>query len=240
MPMPDAVPAPSAASLAGRLAEIERDLDAGRYRPGPWQALLTELRSRPRAERVALAQGISRVSDKLHAREPKRRISFAAGVLAELVFTILGAALLAWGVRHHLGWPAVLVAIIWTMTLQPLVKILVGALIGVRYSYAYLMGVEPRFKMRYGTYIAAPRGARILFHLSGAVGSPLGSWLPIPFLAPDLHAARIFCWVLFGVNVLINVVPFFIALAGRRRLGPIRLSLGSAASAAQEIREARG
>ncbi len=46
--------------------------------------------------------------------------------------------------------------------------------LGIAYDYAYLFHIEPRFKMSYGTYLAAPRWARIVFHLSGIVGSPLG------------------------------------------------------------------
>jgi hypothetical protein len=124
------------------------------------------------------------------------------------------------------------------MSFQPLLKVLTGTVLGIRYAYAYLLGPEPRFKMRFGSYIAAPRAARVLFHLSGTIGSPLGAWLPTRFLGPSLRPASTFCWILLAIVVIINVVPLALALSGLQRIGPIRLSLGSAASAALEIREA--
>lgn len=225
-------------SLAGRLSELEREIDAGSYRPGAWQAWLREARRRPRAERIALAEAISRVSEKLHARAPRRRVALGAGLLAECALALIGAVLLGLAVRDGSNAAAVVAAMLWAMSFQPLFKLAVGSMLGVRYAYAYFLGLEPRFKMRYGTYVAAPRAARIIFHLSGMIGSSLGAWLPIPFLSPDLRPAIIICWVLFGLTAATNVVPFLMALTGIGRVGPLRLSLASAGSAALEIREA--
>lgn len=227
-------------ALQARLSALERDIDAGRYRPGPWQALLRDVRRLPRSDRAALAASISCISDRLHARTAKRTLPFAAAVLAEMALATAGAVLLWFAVQIHSSWAAVAGALLWTISFQPLIKILIGSLLGIRYAYAYLLGPEPRFKMRFGSYIAAPRLARILLHLFGTIGSPLGAWLPTRFLPPGLRVATTFCWVLFGIVVLINVAPLVLALAGLWRVGPLKLSLGSAASAALEIREALG
>lgn len=226
-------------SLAERLAGVERDLESGCYKPGAWQALLRELRRLPGPERLALADDISRVSDKLHRRTSRHTFGVAAGFLAEVAAAVAGGALLWLAVRSHSNAAAMAAALLWTMAFQPLVKVMTGTALGIRYSYAYLLGLEPRFKMRYGSYVAAGRAARILFHLSGTLGSPFGAWLPTLALGPDLHAAAIFCWALFYITLAINVVPFALGMLGIERLGHLRLSLGSAASAALEIREGR-
>jgi hypothetical protein len=221
-----------------RLTAVESDIDAGFDSAGRWQALLRDLRRLPRPERIELSEAISRVSDKLHLRKARSRVAFSVGLAAEVGLALLGAVLLWLAVRTGTGWAAVIAALLWTMAFQPLVKILAGTALRIRYSYAYLWGPEPRFKMRYGTYIAAPMSARIIFHLSGMLGSPLGAWLPIPLLGSQFPAATKFCWILFGIVVAINVVPFMLALAGLQKIGQIRLSLGSAGNAALEIREA--
>ena len=231
-----------ATELAVRLASLERDIDEGRYRPGLWQPLLRDVRRLPRPDRVALQGAISRVSDKLHARKGVRRIPFRLAVLGEFGTVFLGAVLLGVALRYRSGWAAVLAALAWALAFQPLIKMLVGSALGIRYNYAYLLGPEPRFKMRYGSYLAAGRSARIAFHLSGMIGSPLGAWLPIPFLGPEFRGAITICWSIVAVCVALNIVPLVLALLGFERVGSLNLSLGSAGSAALEIREplARG
>ena len=224
--------------LTERLAALERDIDAGSYRAGGWSALLRDLRSLSRPDRMVLSEAISRVSAKLHIRKTTWRAPFAVGLAIEIALALLGVGLLWFAIQTRANWAGAAAALLWTMAFQPLIKILTGAVLGIRYAYAYLLGPEPRFKMRYGTYIAAPAPARIIFHLSGTVGSPLGAWLPIRFLGSQLPVATTFCWVLFGIVTAINVVPFGLALAGVQRIGSLRLSLGSAGSAAIEIRDA--
>src|SRR6202011_6332563 len=106
------------------------------------------------------------------------------------------------------------------MTFQPLVKIAVGYLLGVEYEYAYLYGVEPRFKMRFGDYIAAPRWARIVLHLSGTIGSPLGAWLAKVCLPTDLSIAIMVSAAIFWIVIAVNITSFLVALAGVKKLGP--------------------
>jgi hypothetical protein len=224
--------------LTESLTALERDIDAGLYRAGRWQALMRSLRRLPQPERAELSKAISRISDKLHAPKAKWKVAFSLGLAVELGLALVGAGLLWLAVSTGASWAGVMAALIWTMAFQPLIKILTGAVLGIRYAYAYLLGPEPRFKMRFGTYIAVPRSTRIIFHLSGTLGSPFGAWLPTQILGSQLSTVTSFCWALFGIVVAINAVPFVLALSGRQRIGGVRLSLGSAASAAMEIREA--
>jgi hypothetical protein len=112
--------------------------------------------------------------------------------------------------------------------------------LGVHYDYMYLLGIEPRFKMRYGTYITRPRPFRVAVHLAGTIGSPLAAYLASWLLYPALPGAAEFCLVAFWVLVFINVFNFVAALAGIRRIGPMLLSMTSAGAAAQEIRDGLG
>jgi hypothetical protein len=92
--------------------------------------------------------------------------------------------------------------------------------------------------MRFGDYLAAPRWGRIVLHLSGTVGSPLGVWLVIVCLPTDLRIAIDVCWAMFWIVVVINVISFFVALFGIRKIGPFKASFSSGGSAALELREA--
>ncbi len=226
--------------LRAELEAIEHALDAGLYRPGPWERLLRQARRRPRGERRALAADVSRVSEKVHRRAGPRAVSVGTGVALEVAATSVGGILLAAGLRLGSDAAVVLAGALWITTFEPLVKIAVGLAVGVRYDYAYLRSGEPRFKMRYGTYLAAPRAARIAFHLSGTVGSPLAAWLVGRIAAPSLPLSESIClaafWVLGGLNVLF----FGAAVLGLRRLGPLRLGIASGGVAGVELREAFG
>jgi hypothetical protein len=221
-----------------RLSAFERDIAEGRYQQGLWPSLLRDVRHLKRGERIALKESISRISEQLHARKGRRRVAFHTGILAEVALVLLGGFLLWVGARYQADWSAVLGALAWTMAFQPLIKCLAGLSLGIRYDHAYLLGPEPRFKMRYGSYLASPRASRIAFHLSGMVGSPLGAWLAMRFLGAELRGANAFCWGLFVFCVALNLVPLALGLMGLERIGPVRLSLGSAGSAALEVREA--
>ncbi len=110
-------------------------------------------------------------------------------------------------------------------------KIGVGYLLGVGYEYAYFNRGEPRFKMRFGDYLAAPRWARIVLHLSGTIGSPLGAWLVMICLPSDLRIAIDVCWAIFWIVVAVNVFGFVVAIAGVRKLGPMKASASSGGAA---------
>jgi hypothetical protein len=224
--------------IRDRIAAIERQIDDQSYRPGPWDQLLKDARMLGREDREALKEEITRVSGKLHRRDGKRTLSLTTGVAAETVLTLVGGILIVLAVHNHSNLLAIIAAAIWTMTFQPLVKLAVGYLLGVGYEYAYFNGAEPRFKMRFGDYLAAPRWARILLHLSGTIGSPLGAWLVMVCLPSDLRVAIDVCWAIFWIVVMVNVAGFMVALAGVRKLGPMKASASSGGVAAMELREA--
>jgi hypothetical protein len=223
--------------IRNRIAEIERQLDEHRYRPGPWEQLLKDLRALPRDERAALKEEISRVSSKLHRRDGRATLSLMAGISIEAALTVIATVLIIIAQQNHSNLLAIIAAAIWIMTFQPLLKIGVGYLLGVEYEYAYLYGAEPRFKMRHGDFIAAPRWSRIVLHLSGMVGSPLGAWLATICLPNDLTIAIDVCWVLFWLVVAVNVASFLLALGGVRRLGPFKANSSSGGAAALDLRE---
>jgi hypothetical protein len=224
--------------LRAQLADIERALDSNTYRPGPWDALLRELRSQPDEMRRSLAADITRISRKLHQRTARVTVPLDLAMLLEGVGTVVGGVALGLAVAWESTLLALLGAFLWATTFQPLVKVAVGHALAIGYDYAYLFHIEPRFKMSYGTYLAAPRWARIVFHLSGALGSPLGLATAAVLVAGALPATATFTWIVFWLGVVINVVPFAGAVGGVRRIGAWRFNLSSAGAAGAEVREA--
>jgi len=223
--------------LSGRLDRIEQDLAAGTYRPGPWKAVVEALKARPRAERRALADRVDRVSDLLHRRRQKGVLPLWAGLGVELAGAAAGGGLLAAG----LAWQSELLALsamgVWATAFEPLVKTAAGGAMGIRYSYAFLFhGVEPRFKMRYGTYLAAPRASRVALHLAGCVGSPLAAWLVKRAVGRSMpRAAKVCDAVFWGLNAL-NGIMFAWGLLGRPKLLSMPVTASSGASAAVELK----
>ncbi|HYL58095.1 MAG TPA: hypothetical protein VEU51_04440 [Candidatus Acidoferrales bacterium] len=164
----------------------------------------------------------------------------ASGIAAELVATALGAALLRFALAAESSTAAVAAVFIWVATFQPLLKILVGTMLGVRYEYAYLLGVEPRFKMQFGTYVAASRWKRIVLHISGMIGSPLAAALVAMTARGRLPVAAAVSWAVFWLVAAVNVFMMIAALAGVRRVGPLRTADGSGGAAGLELREVLG
>jgi hypothetical protein len=160
------------------------------------------------------------------------------GVGIELAATAVGGGLLAVGLHHRSNAAVIVAALIWITTFEPLVKVSVGWLLGIRYDYAYVRGIEPRFKMRYGTYFAAPRAVRVVLHLAGTIGSPLSAWLVGRLARPTLPLAGTVCTVAFWAVVAFNALLFFAALAGFRHLGRTRLNVSSGGVAGAELRDA--
>jgi hypothetical protein len=232
--------APGVEELAARIRVIERDLDAQRYRPGPWARTVRDLRNSPGGVREKLAADVSRVSRKLHMRNGRRTVSARMGIVLELAATVLGGALLALAFSHRWSLLAIVAMLIWMMTFQPLIKLAVGRAFGVGYDYAFLSGLEPRFKMDFGSYVAAPRWKRIVLHLSGTVGSPLAAILVAMMCRGRMPIASSLCRDAFWILVAVNVIPTVAALVGIDRIGPLRVGEGSGGSAAIELREALG
>ena len=224
--------------IRDRITEIERQIDEKRYRPGPWDRMLRDARALSREDRGVLKEEFSRVSNKLHRRDGRATISLTAGLVAEAALTVVGGVLVIFAIHNDSNLCGIIAAAIWTTAFQPLIKIGVGYLLGIEYEYAYFYGVEPRFKMRYGDYMAAPRWARVVLHLSGTIGSPLGAWLAMICLPADLTIAIDVCRGIFWVVAAVNIAGFIVALAGIRKLGPMKASASSGGSAALELREA--
>ena len=219
------------------LDAIERDVDACCYRPGPWDAVIRAIRSEPDNTRTALSREISRVSRKLHLRWGRRTVPVAITIVIELAATALGGILLALALKANFNTAAITAMIIWVITLQPLVKVAVGTILGVGYEYGYMYGIEPRFKMKFGSYVAMPRWKRMAFHASGMVGSPLGAILVAWMAGGSLQIAGSVCLAVFWLTLTINLISMILALRGVRRVGHLRLAEGSGGALGLELRE---
>ncbi|MGB6552178.1 MAG: hypothetical protein WBE78_01725 [Candidatus Binataceae bacterium] len=219
------------------LLQIEHNLNEGHYRPGPWERYIRELKRRPITVRAALCADVNRVSRKLHLRTPRKTISVRAGVTIEIVAIVLGGVLLWASVRELSVVLALVGALLWVMTLQPLVKISAAAVFGVGYEYAYLLRGEPRFKMQFGGYVACPRSARVVLHLFGTIGSPLGAWAASRIIRGVLPGTAEVVMAAFWIVVAINVIEFAAGVAGFRRIGSIRTIESSGGAAGLEIYE---
>lgn len=225
------------AKLRERLRAIERDIDAARYRSGPWDAFIRVTSGQPDMTRAALAEDISRVSRKLHLHWARSTVSVATAISAELAATAVGSVLLALAIKSDSNIVAIAAMVIWVITLQPLVKVAVGTLLGIGYEYGYLFGLEPRFKMKFGSYLSTPRWKRIALHGSGMVGSPLGAIMVPWIVGSTLQIARSVCLWSFWIFLAINLISLILSLFGVRRLGRLRLADGSGGALGLELCE---
>lgn len=227
-------------ALRAQIAEIESSIDSGTYRPGPWARLLTRARAASASDRLAISPDVTRVSRKLHLRRGRNTIKAQTGLMIELGAVALGDFLLAFGVRVASNVAAIAGMALWVVALQPLIKVATGAALGIRYDYAYLANGEPRFKMEYGSYLAQPRWARVVLHLSGAVGSPLGAYLAATLTRGQLPAAYWIAIVVFWMINALNLALLVAGLAAIKRLGVSRAVDTSCGAAGAEISEALG
>ena len=246
----DRGPHASAAQAAGdgapreeaerRLAEVERALAAGTYRPGGWERFLAAAADLGEDRRASLADAVTRVSDALHRRKGARTLGFERALAAEILAAVGGLLVLAAGAASGSAALLVVAAVVLGTALQPLLKVAAGLALGLGYSYAYLWRGEPRFKLAYGRYLALPVRRRVLFHLAGTLGSPL-AWLLVGTVALASHP--LLGHVLLGLtaaHLVFQAGVFALALAGRRRLpglGVLRLT--SPGAAADELRRLR-
>lgn len=222
--------------LQRTLREIEDRIDAGSYRPGPWDRFLEDASARSQAERRAVAEDVSRVSDKLHGLNGPAKMDTQHALALEVLATLAALSLLALGLRaESVGSVAVATAVL-AVTFQPLLKTSVGAALGIRYSYAYLWKIEPRFKMEYGTYLAARRWQRATVHVSGCFGTPLALWMVAALASGRLDGLARVCELLFTFALLAQLLLFVLAFVGFARFGPLGLlRLTSAGGAAHEL-----
>ncbi len=221
--------------LRGRIREIEARVEDGTYRPGPWAALVREVRALPGASRRVLAPDVTRASDALHRRAGHPEVGAWVGLVLEVGAVLVSLVLLIGGVDTQSRALSLGGALVLGTAAQPLVKVSVGTLLGVRYSYAFLRVFEPRFKMRYGTYLARPRWARVVYHLAGTIGTPLALWW-VSGLQSIPAWTRSACTLLAVVLVAANVGFFVAALFGAKKIGPLRVAITSGGNAGLELR----
>ena len=216
------------------IEDVDQALTEKRYRPGGWQRLVAEVDKLPLAERVLLQERISSLGNKLHQRHGFLRMWFPLAFAIEICLAVGGLALLLGGgdfVLVMTGFAFLL------LSLQPLIKTVVGLMVGVRYAYAYLWYLEPRFKMQYGTYLSLTPMQRIVFHSSGIIGTPLALLFAIQMLQA-YEPAMFWGWLLFWVAIALQLVPFLAELTGLKKVGPFRLAvLTGAATIAAEIKK---
>ncbi len=223
------------------LAEIEDALDSNTYSRGRWEVFLERAAAASPDELVPLESSITRVSEKLHRRTSPASMPFERALAFEILASLGGFAILTVAASTGSAVGFVAAAVCLVVTLQPLLKVATGLAFRLAFGYAYLWGVEPRFKLKYGTYLAAPRWKRISFHVSGMLGSPF-AWLLVSVVARPLHPtfSGVLLWLTVGHMAFI-ISQFLLALAGVRRvplLGLLRL--GSGGAAGWELRHWRG
>lgn len=218
--------------LAHALQDIEHDIDDGKYRPGPWAAFLDDAAELPLEERRILSEDVSRVSDKLHALRGYSTLPVETALAAELLATFVALTLLASGLRAESSGAVAVAAAILVLTFQPLLKTSVGRLLGIHYAYAFLWKIEPRFKMRFGSYLAARRWQRVTLHAAGCFGFPLALWFVAATSEGRLDGVAHVCEVLLALALGGQALLFVLAFAGFQRLRPIGLLRHTSAGAA--------
>jgi|TARA_Y100000310_G_scaffold45502_3_gene42392 hypothetical protein len=217
------------------IVEIDAALTEDRYRPGAWQRLVEKVRLLPVAQRVELEERISSLGNKLHKRHGFPQLGFPQALAGEILLFAAGLAVLLTGsdslVVAAIGVGSLL------LSAQPLIKIVVGLLLGVRYAYAYLWYIEPRFKMQYGSYLTTAPLGRVTLHLAGSLGTPLALLVGFASLRDDFSALSRICWDFFWIMLLIQIISFVAEWLGWGKVGSLRLSLlTSPATAAMELK----
>jgi hypothetical protein len=224
-------------AISQQIGEIEQALYEKRYKVGSWQKLVEEVDGLGRDERAEISGLVSALGNKLHQRHGFPSIPFVVGFAAEIALMVFGTYVLL--TRSESLGLTLAGSLALILSMQPLLKILTGLLLGVRYAYAFLFYVEPRFKMQYGTYLSLTSMQRIAYHTSGVIGTPLALLLAIQMLQ-GFDLPMIWGWILFWGAVTLQVVPFFAELVGLKKVGPFRLALlTGAATAATEMKKLR-
>lgn len=227
-------------ALAAQLAEIEQALDSGSYRAGTWEEFLVAAHTAPPAERARLETAVTRVSDRLHGRRAPRVLSPERGLALEALAACGGFSLLGAGAASESRLLLLAAAAVLATALQPLLKTSTGLALGLPYSYAYLLKGEPRFKLQFGAYLAAPVWKRVLLHGTGTLGSPLACLVVAGVARGSSPGLALVLLCLALAHLAFQALLALLAFAGRRRvplLGLLRLT--SAGAAGWELRLAR-
>ena len=174
--------------IANRMQAIAAALEADDYRPGSWQSVLADIDALSADQTRTLAPEVTKLSRQLHQRHGFLQVGFRVGYAVEIFVFIAGCLAIAEDslVTNLAG------IFCLGLCLQPLIKISVGLVLGVRYDYAYLWYIEPRFKMQYGSYLILPGERRVLLHLIGSIGTPLAMLIAVPVMMPH------YVWLGYG------------------------------------------
>lgn len=222
--------------IRARLLEIEQAIASDTYKTGRWQHLIADIESLSDADRQALSEDVSRTSRALHRRHGFPELPFIVGWLGEIAMFV--AALVLLQIDQLLA--ALVGSAALALCLQPLIKTAVGLVLGVRYDYTYLWYFEPRFKMRYGSYVCLPGGKRVLFHLAGSIGTPVALFVAWRVLLPINEWLALLALIGAILAIALQVGAFAAEWYGVRKIGTFRLSLlTSPATAAMELRKPR-
>ena len=171
-------------------------------------------------------------------RGGRKTVSAQTGLIIETGAVALGGLLLTLGVRESSSAAAIAGVALSVLAFQPMIKVATGSALGVGYDYAYLAHGEPRFNMKYGSYLGQPRRARIVVHISGAVGSPLGAYSGAMLARDRLPVAYMVAMIAFWAINALNMVLLVAGVAGIKRLGVSRTVDTSCGAAGAEIRQA--
>jgi hypothetical protein len=158
-------------------------------------------------------------------------------LLLEALAGIIGGILVAAALTRGSTFLALVGMGLWVTAFEPLIKLSVGTALGVEYDYAYLYGsVEPRFKMKFGSYLSLAPLRRAIVQFAGTLGSPLGALIAARLYEPTLPTACVVSLIVFWLVLLTNVSGVVSELAGVRKLGKMRLPPGSANEMVVELR----
>ena len=219
-------------TLEDELLEIERKLDSGDYRIGTWQRVVANASQDEVAQDESLQEILTRVSNKLHRRNGFIEAPHWVGVAGETFVLIVSLA----GAMADDVIIRVAAALALVLCLQPVLKLVAGSVVGVRYAYVYLWYIEPRFKMRYGTYLPLNKWRKVFFHFTGSLGTPLALLIGWQVLGDAPLIAMLF---LIGcvVTTIMQVMAFVAYWFGIRKVGPFLLSnLTTPATLARELK----
>jgi hypothetical protein len=163
-----------------------------------------------------------------------------AGLCIESCAATLGGILLALGIADLSNALAIVAMVLWASSFQPLIKVASGTALGIRYEYAYLFGsIEPRFKTDFGSYLALSAWKRMMFHLSGTLGSPLGAALVAVIADERLRIATWASWVAFWIVIAVNAAALLAGFTGMSRIRGFRIAETSGGLAAVEFRSVK-
>ena len=215
------------------MARIESNLDSGTYRVGDWQKCLNKLKGLGQGSSSMVSHDLTRISNKLHRRNRFPEAPAWTGFVFE--YLLFAMSILAMTAESTLLRLASIIML--ALCLQPMIKISTGIFLGVRYSYIYLWYVEPRFKMRFGTYYDLARRKKLVLQFSGSVGTPVALLVGWRVLGDEpLLAALSLAGALAAV--LMQVSAFVAVWRGVRTLGPFLLTnLTTPALLAKEWKE---